>query len=231
VAIGAAILDSGNVLIRPVSGSWFPHPAFEHVIGETHPDWARERLGSALEVAYAWLDSVHSTPLRDEDEERLVWTRYYELLLEGIGLDADNVRLAAQVVEAHNDLLGVEPYEWTDEVLETLHHRGIGVVILSDAWPSLRRIYRMLRLDRWVDHMVISGEIGITKPDQRAFRLALDAGASTPADTLFVDDWHENVRAALGLGMHAIRLRHPDIEPAADLQEVTDLREIIAVMG
>ena len=226
MVIRAAILDSGNVLIHPITGSWFPHPAFDQIVTHNQPEWERYRLTSALDVAYAWLDSVHSTPLRDESDERLVWTRFYELLLERVGLDNSSA-LAADVAAAHGDMLDVAPYEWTADVLETLHGRGIRIVILSNAWPSLRRVYRELRLDQWVHRMVISAEVGITKPDPRAFQLALEASETPPAETLFVDDWHENVRAAKHLGMEAIRLRHAGSEPAADLCEVTDLREIL----
>ncbi len=57
---------------------------------------------------------------------------------------------------------------------------------------------------------VTSAELGIKKPDRRIFETALTRGGATPAQTVFVDDMEENVRAATALGMHAVYFVDPD---------------------
>jgi putative hydrolase of the HAD superfamily len=232
MTIKAVILDSGNVLVRPRLGVWFPPPSFESVVDERHPGWDRTNLTAALDAGYTWLDEVHSTPLRDEDEELVVMQRYYELVLAGLGIGADDgaADTALAIVAAEVAEPPVEPYEWTEEVLAELHDRGLPVVILSNAWPSLRRFFRQLGLDRWVSAMVISAEHGITKPDHRLYRAAIDLTGCTAADAVFVDDWHDNVRAANELGLRGIRLLHPEEEPAPDLHEIRDLRELLTLL-
>jgi HAD superfamily hydrolase (TIGR01509 family) len=219
------ILDSGDVLIRPVSGRWYPAPAFEEVLEDRQVAWRIDGFPAALEVAGQWLNEIHAVPLADEAEERLVWVRYYELVLESLGFDADRHELAETIATAWEATLWVEPFPWTLPVLRELEARGIPVVVLSDAWPSLRRWFRELGLDAYVDAMVISGEEGITKPDRRAFdkaRALLDAN-----DIVFVDDSADNVRGAIALGMRGLRLGHPGKTPDPTLTEISDLHELL----
>lgn len=59
------------------------------------------------------------------------------------------------------------------------------------------------------DHMTISAEVGVVKPDERIYRIALGAFDVTPAETVFVDDVLRNVEAARAVGMAAIQFRDP----------------------
>lgn len=231
--IRAAILDSGDVLMRPVTGRWFPHPAVQSILDAAHPGWPRQRLDEALDRTYGWLASVHEIPVRTEDEEWMLWAEYHRRLLDALGLtgvsEATTGRLAdAQIREPHVEL---EP--WTLDVLHELRRRGIPVVVLSNAWPSLRRYVRALGIDDLVDRLIISAEVGMLKPDPRFFALAIEATGTAPADTIFVDDGADAVRAAAALGLRALHLRQPERYPdeahVADLDQIDDLREILGL--
>ncbi len=222
------ILDSGNVLICPTKGRWFPPPAFYRVLAEQAVAWQTALLDTALAAGEAFLDEVHPMPLVDEQAERSVWVRYYEIVLEQVGLDSEGYALAEAITAACESTISVEPYSWTRPVLRELAHRGVPVVVLSNAWPSLRRWYRELQLDRYIGAMVISGEEGITKPDQRVFEKAVKLLGADAGDVTFVDDHPGHVRAAIALGMRGLRLLHADDDPAVDLDEITDLHELLA---
>lgn len=170
---------------------------------------------------------MHGFPLADETAERQVWLRYYAILLEAIKVE-DRVQLPELMTRHMERNVGVDPYPWTVPVLAELEQRGIPVVVLSDAWPSLRRGFRQLELDHYVKAMVISGEEGITKPDQRVFAKARDCLGDSVTSVYFVDDYPGHVRASCQLGMTGLRLRHPEAEPAGGLIEITDLRELLA---
>ena len=62
--------------------------------------------------------------------------------------------------------LPVEPYSWTVPVLEELAARQLPVVLLSDAWPSLRRFYRELGLE--VHIPITRHELSAPFPDRLA---------------------------------------------------------------
>jgi HAD superfamily hydrolase (TIGR01509 family) len=225
------ILDSGGVMIRPVGGDWFPTLSLEEVLAERGVAWERDRLADAVAAGYAYLDAVHHLPLRDETEERLVMARYHEVILAGVGVEQDSPALAREIQRREEARDSVEPYEWTLEVLTELRTRSIPVVVLSNAWPSLRRLHRGLGLDRYVRAMVISGEEGMSKPDARVFGRALEALGEPAERTIFVDDWPGHVEAANRLGMRGIRLRHSSDEPATGVEEIVDLRALLHIVS
>ena len=224
------ILDSGNVLLKPVTGVWFPPAAFGEVLAQRALPWDTTRLDEAVAVAGTYLDEIHSIPVSDEAAERFVWLRYYELLLSGVGVEDERRGLAAAMHDLWEASLPVEPYSWTVPVLEELAARQLPVVLLSDAWPSLRRFYRELGLDGYLKEMVISAEQGVSKPDSRMYAKSLELLEMKPGDVVFVDDWPENVHAAVGIGIRGIRLCHEDAESDPTTEEITDLRELLALV-
>jgi epoxide hydrolase-like predicted phosphatase len=57
------------------------------------------------------------------------------------------------------------------------------------------------------DDLVISGEVGVMKPDPAAFELALARVGASAEEVLFIDDFHANVEAARSMGIEAHRFR------------------------
>ena len=55
-----------------------------------------------------------------------------------------------------------------------------------------------------LEGIVVSGEVGLAKPDPEIFRLTIDRFALDPARTAFVDDSPRNVEAARSVGLHAV---------------------------
>jgi putative hydrolase of the HAD superfamily len=221
------ILDSGGVLVRPVGGEWFPTLSLEQVLAERGLVWDRDKLAGAVAAGYAYLDSVHHLPLRDEAEERVVMVRYHAIILAGIGVAQDDAALAGEIQQREEARDSVEPYAWTLDVLSGLQARSIPVVVLSNAWPSLRRLHRGLGLDQYVKAMVISAEEGAGKPDARVFGRAIEALGEPAARTIFVDDWPGHVEAANRLGIRGIWLRLDPNDPTNGLEEIVDLRAVL----
>jgi epoxide hydrolase-like predicted phosphatase len=89
-------------------------------------------------------------------------------------------------------------------------HKKYKTALLSNAWNDLRQVIA----DRWhfedaFDAMVISGEVGLVKPDPKIFRLTLDRLGVTASQAIFVDDFQRNVEAARVIGLQAIRFQTP----------------------
>jgi 2-haloacid dehalogenase len=57
------------------------------------------------------------------------------------------------------------------------------------------------------DSAVISGHVGVVKPDPRIFEILFERVGRRPSELLFVDDSDANVRAAEALGMATIHFR------------------------
>ncbi|WP_438873708.1 HAD family hydrolase [Streptomyces alkaliterrae] len=76
--------------------------------------------------------------------------------------------------------------------------------ILSNSFVGAReRETAAYRFDELVEEIVYSHEIGICKPDERAFRMTCARLDVRPEDCLFIDDAAANVAAAQKVGMRA----------------------------
>lgn len=91
-------------------------------------------------------------------------------------------------------------------LLEELHRRGAALFYISNMpMPYAERLeerYGFLSLFR---HGLISGRIGMVKPDAAIFERAELAFGLAPESTLFFDDMHANVVAAAARGWQAVR--------------------------
>jgi 2-haloacid dehalogenase len=98
------------------------------------------------------------------------------------------------------------PIEDTVTILEELRTRRVPVYALSN-WSSekFRLMHARYQFLDWFDGRVISGEIGVVKPDLRIYHHLLTTFGLEPGRTVFVDDNAANVEAARALGMTAIR--------------------------
>ena len=66
------------------------------------------------------------------------------------------------------------------------------------------------------DDRVISGHVGVVKPDPRIYEILFERVGRRPSELLFVDDSAANVRASESLGMPAIHFR-PGIDLESEL--------------
>jgi epoxide hydrolase-like predicted phosphatase len=77
--------------------------------------------------------------------------------------------------------------------------------VLSNYSPILRdKIDHLWRIADAFDHLVISAEVGVKKPDPRIYQLALEKVGVPAGEAVFIDDAAENVSAARDIGIHAV---------------------------
>jgi putative hydrolase of the HAD superfamily len=78
---------------------------------------------------------------------------------------------------------------------------GVRTGLLSNSWGNF---YPRDGWDDLFDVVVISGEVGMRKPEPEIFAYATDLLGVAPADCVFVDDLSPNVAAAHALGLTAV---------------------------
>jgi 2-haloacid dehalogenase len=93
----------------------------------------------------------------------------------------------------------------TVDVLADLRAAGVRLVALSnwsaETFPVARERFEFLA---WFEGIVISGEVGVNKPDRRIFEHLIEHFGIEPRAALFIDDSSANVEAAKALGFSAI---------------------------
>jgi putative hydrolase of the HAD superfamily len=198
--INTVIFDLGGVLLR------------------TEDREPRTRLAESLGMTYGELESrVYGSrePMRGEisadDHKRSV--------LKSLGLPEDSMeefgkgfwggdRIDRKLVDFIRDLRA----DYT-------------TVLLSNAWDDLRPLLiNVWKIADAFDHIFISAEMGLAKPDPAIYRAVIAEIGKEPSELVFVDDFIENIQAAREEGWNAVHFRSR--ETALDeLAEYLDLEE------
>jgi HAD superfamily hydrolase (TIGR01509 family) len=187
--LDAVVFDLGGVLIdwnpRHLYRSLFhgDEPAMERFLAEVcTPAW-----NAQLDTGGSWREAIDA--LADRHRERRELITAYD--------------------DRWDEMLG-GPIEGTVAVLADLRRAGVRVAALSN-WSAEKFPIAMSRYPflGWFETMVISGQVGVSKPDPRIYRILLDRIALSADSTLFIDDVAANVAAAVDLGMNALLFEDP----------------------
>jgi putative hydrolase of the HAD superfamily len=92
---------------------------------------------------------------------------------------------------------------------------GVRTAMLSNSWGEDR--YDREQLARVFDAWVISGEVGIRKPDPAIYELAAERLGLPPGECVFVDDLPGNLKPARALGMATVVHRGDADETLAEI--------------
>lgn len=100
------------------------------------------------------------------------------------------------------DAIGInaQMYKLVDE----LRNEGMPVALLSNIDERLAKIIRNFGLYEPFEPCLLSYEIGVEKPDSKAYELLLQKLNLPATDIVFIDDRPENIEAAQKLGIDAI---------------------------
>jgi putative hydrolase of the HAD superfamily len=185
----ALIVDYGGVLTTPVSdtvGTWLRAEGLD------------PRLFSVL--MREWLsDDVATSPAHDLETGRLPLAEFEVVL-------ARRLRRADGTMPEPEGLLarmfgGFRAAPGMYDVLRRARGHGLRTALLSNSWGA------DYDRDGWgdlFDAVVISGEVGLRKPDADIYLLTASRLGLRPEQCVFVDDLAVNVRGATRAGMAAV---------------------------
>ena len=96
------------------------------------------------------------------------------------------------------------------EILAELRDRGTPLYGLTnwsaETYPPARERFAFLS---WFRGILVSGEVGVIKPDPRIFEVLIERFAINPENAVYIDDVEANVAAAQPFGIHAIQFTTP----------------------
>ena len=97
------------------------------------------------------------------------------------------------------------------EQMIRLRKAGYRTGLLSNFWDSARQFWaEVYPFAENFDDIVISAEVGLMKPDPQVYHLAARRLGVMPAETLFVDDFIENIAGARVIGMQTLHFSDPE---------------------
>jgi len=197
-AYEAVLFDFGGVLTTPV---WDSFSAFCRSEG-LDPDAVKNLFTNDPE-ALKLLRGLETGEMSEEDFEAEFGRR--------LGLESPERLIDSMFA-------GMKPVDSMVAAVRELRGAGIKTGLLSNSWSTGH--YDRGLLEELFDGVVISGEVGLHKPQPEIYRLAAERVGVAPEDCLFVDDLRENCEGAEAVGMTPLRHREPD-ETIAKLAELT----------
>jgi putative hydrolase of the HAD superfamily len=220
--------DMGYTLIHSL-------PSFEHhfcsVLKEHGIEKPHEEV--ALVEPGAW-KRANTPPVPftlSTDLSRTFWLSYYGILLEELGLP----RLDGFCERLYGVLSNSERYGLYADVipgLEELKRRGFRLGVISNWEYWLEDRLDALDIRRFFDPVVISGSVGLEKPNPAIFNLALKRAGVSASRAMHVGDSIEcDYRPATGLGFQAIlidRRERLNGSPFPYVRSLDDLLEHMA---
>jgi putative hydrolase of the HAD superfamily len=97
---------------------------------------------------------------------------------------------------------GLRPDDAMLEAVKAARRAGVRTGLVSNSWGHGR--YDRDAFPELFDAVVISGEVGLHKPQPEIFRLAAERVGLPPARCVLVDDLEENCAGAEAVGMTAV---------------------------
>ncbi len=197
--VRALIVDWGGVLTNDLStvmDTWTLGEDFEaHHFAEVISTWFGRDAGVEAEINPIHVLERGEIAVPDFEAklaEELSRTTGRDVSAEGL-LD----RLFSHFEHAHD----------MTALVRRAHGWGIRTGLLSNSWGDH---YPEHLFDGMFDAVVISGRVGMRKPEPRIFQYTLDQLDVTASESVFVDDLAHNIAAARELGF--VTVHHRDYQ-------------------
>jgi putative hydrolase of the HAD superfamily len=116
--------------------------------------------------------------------------------------------IADTIAEAWQIHISIDPE--TIPVLTALkQNKTIGLVSNFDHPPHVRDILADYKLESFFDTIIISGDVGVKKPNPAIFSFALEQTGLSKNEVIYVGDTNEDVDGAMAAGIRPIFLARP----------------------
>jgi HAD superfamily hydrolase (TIGR01549 family) len=129
----------------------------------------------------------------------------FEMVLDDINLKDEGLAGGLEAAYSETIRADLRLFDGVRDVLSTLK-RSFKLGVISNApSDSQREKIRILDLAPYFSSVTISGEVGVQKPDERIFRIAMDSLGETAETSAYVGDSPElDVSGAKMAGMFAV---------------------------
>jgi putative hydrolase of the HAD superfamily len=156
----------------------------------------------------------------------------FRRLYRAAGLDADP-DLAARTATAYREgyIASRREVAGATALLREIRSHARVVVVSNNLLFEQQQKLRDCGLDRYVDVLVVSEEVGVSKPHPRIFDVALERAGCHAGEAVMVgDSWVNDIEGARAVGIRAIWFNRagspspdPEVEVIASLDPATDV--------
>jgi HAD superfamily hydrolase (TIGR01549 family) len=159
------------------------------------------------------------------------WHRYDELVMDRLRIREHREELGRAVDARFEDPANVELYPETLSVLESLRSDGYHLGLISNYHDGLLKILGYHGLDKLLETVTYSQEVGAEKPDPRVFAKALERARCGPSDALYVgNSLQHDVEGARRSGLQAVWLDRNQEATPVECVTIHTLQELPHVL-
>ena len=213
--VRAVTLDVGNTMIQ----AW---PSVGHIYAEVaaahgHAGLAPEALNRRFRDAFR----AHGGKVNTKPEWALIVAATFAGLLPEPASDAIFPDLYDHFTHAH----AWRVFEDVTPTLRALSQRGLKLGVISNWDDRLRPLLHTLQLAGWFDSIVVSCEVGASKPERAIFEVAVRQLEVPAAAILHVGDSFEaDVAGAEAAGLQGLQIDRQATNPgAAQIRSLLEL--------
>lgn len=185
MSIRAVFFDLGGVIVR------------------TEYQAPRQQLAERLGMEYDDLDRLvfNSDSGIQASIGAITSDQHWEAVLKRLKRPSDEIAAIRDAFFA-GDIVDRTILEFLRSLRGT-HQTGL----ISNAWSDLRDYITREKMIDAFDHIIISAEVGVAKPDPKIFQVALEKARVSPNEAVFVDDFYVNIEGCEKVGMKGIHFK------------------------
>ena len=185
MSIRAVFFDLGGVILR------------------TEYQAPRQQLAERLGMEYDDLDRLvfNSDSGIQASLGAITSQQHWEAVLKRLKRPTDELQSIRDAFFA-GDILDRQLLDFLRSLRGT-HKTGL----ISNAWSDLRDYLVREKIDDAFEHIIISAEVGVAKPEPKIFQNALEQAGVKPKEAVFVDDFYVNIEGCEKVGMKGIHFR------------------------
>jgi putative hydrolase of the HAD superfamily len=191
----ALVVDFGGVLTTPLQDAMI---AFASEVGIELQDLVRVALAAYAGEEDSLVEGFETGAIPEEEFAR----EFAKRLTEVSGREVAPEGIVRKIFG------GLRLEESMFDLVESARGAGLKTGLLSNSWGV--NLYPKERLEGLFDAIVISGEVGLRKPDPAIFELICKQLDVAPEDVVFVDDHPGHLKTATELGMKTVLHRNPE---------------------
>jgi putative hydrolase of the HAD superfamily len=232
MTIEIVFFDAGETLVHPHPS--FPELFSQIVTEEGHPVDSSTVAEVQQRLAPHLVDLAEDTgvtaPSLDPDDSRKFWTFLYKRLLRELEIDADE-SVSNALYERFSDVSSYALFDDVEDSLKAVADAGYRLGLVSNFEGWLDEMLVELEVGDVFEVKVISGLVGVEKPDPRIYEIALEQAKVDASAAAHVGDSPGlDIEPSMSLGISPILLDRFNRYPDHDVTRVQSLREVTEVL-
>jgi putative hydrolase of the HAD superfamily len=230
VRFRVVFFDAGETLVHPSPS--FPELFADILRRQGHVRDPGDVVRASRVVLHRFSEAArdHELWTTDPRRSRTFWTGVYGHMLGELGLPtADG--LGDLLYAGFTDLANYALFDDVSPALDALRDRDVKLGIVSNFEVWLEDLLERLDVRDAFPVRVISGHVGIEKPDPRIYRLALERAGVAAREAAFVGDNPEfDVDPPAALGMTPVLIDRRGRHAGHGGIRIEDLRDLVSVL-